>query len=257
MTRYSEIKDVYLEFLASRVEYTTQLIRGTPSGLPEFAASKGMSIDARADAILVQQAFWDLVGNGLAMPGDRSRNYQGSELPWISITDYGIACISEGRKLPVDAEGFLDDAGLDQVDDIIRLYFEEAASSFRARNYLAAVAMTGGAMERAILVLTQEYLAKVASGKKSAYKSDVLSQDRIKTRFDKFLNFLDANGIKKSLPRAQQENLDSLFPALVNLIRITRNEVGHPTGREVDRDEAEALIYLLKTGIKFVYEFIN
>lgn len=209
----------------------------------------------REDHLLVRQAFWDLVGNGLAMPGDKSRSIQGIELPYICITDYGLQCFKEGRRLPIDSEGFLEEMNLSGVDDVIRLYIEEAISSFSAKNYLAAAAMAGGAMERAILNLTEEYETKVVSAKKVEYQKDVLSQYKIKTRFDNFLEFLEKNGIKKTLPRADQERLDSLFPAIVNLIRITRNDVGHPAGREIERDEAEALIYLLKTALKFIEAF--
>lgn len=257
-SRYSTIKDALLRFLAGRTEYTTQFIDGTLHGFDEFAQGEGVSLNPRdlSDIVMTQQAFWDLVGNGLVMPGDRSRSYQGNELPYVSITDYGLQCIEEGRRLPIDSEGFLEEMNFDQVDDIIRLYIEEAASSFSARNYLAATVMAGGAMERAILVLTEQYETKVAPAQKEVYKADVLSQEKIKTRFDRFLAFLEKNGIKKALPRADQETLDSLLPAIVQLIRITRNEVGHPTGREIERDVAEANIYLLKTALRFIYDFI-
>jgi hypothetical protein len=256
-SRFSSTKDALLRFLANNEQYNPQLISGSlPSGLAEYAAGLGVSISQqnRGDNILVHQAFWALVGNGLAMPG--SRNGQDNNLPFICITDYGLACVQEDRQLPIDSEGFLEGMDLDAIDDIIRLYVEEAVGTFSNRNYLAACVMAGSALERAILVMTQEYLQKIPGPMKAAYEKEVLSAQKIKTRFDNFLEFIDSNGLKKALPRATQETLDSLFPAIVNLIRITRNDVGHPTGREVERDEAEALIYLLKSAIKFVYAFI-
>lgn len=257
-SRYSLTKDALLRFLAEHSQYNPQMNSSSiPSGFAEFAQTSGVSLNqhGRDDVILVHQAFWDLVANGLAMPGNR--NGQDNNLPWLCATDYGIACAQEGRQLPIDSEGFIEGMDLNHVDDIIRLYIEEAVSTFSSRNYLAASAMAGCALERAILVMTDAYLSKIPSGKKPAYKTEVLSAQKIKTRFDNFLKFLEDNGIKKALPRSTQETLDSLFPAIVNLIRITRNDVGHPTGREMDRDEAEALIYLLKTAIKFVYKFIE
>jgi hypothetical protein len=56
---------------------------------------------------------------------------------------------------------------------------------------------------------------------------------------------------------AEQEKLKSLLPAIVNLIRISRNEVGHPTGRQISRDEAQALILLTKEAIIFSYKLID
>lgn len=255
-SNYSIAKDALLRFLAQSAAYDTQFFyrTGLPENFMQFLQREGISLDRQRDELLVQQAFWDLVGNGLAMPG--SRVGQGADLPHICVTDYGIQCVNEGRRLPIDSEGFIEEMNLDDVDDIIKLYIEEAVSSFSARNYLAAVVMAGGAMEKAILVLTEGYEAKVNVTDKAEYQTKVLAKEKIKTRFDQFLKFLEDKGIKSSLSRSDQETLDSLFPAIVNLIRITRNDVGHPTGKTVERDEAEAHIYLLKTALRFIYSFL-
>ena len=257
-SRYGIVKDALLRHLYEMRQYNAQFFyRGNdlPDGFVQFLEREKIALDRRTDAVLVQEAFWGLVADGLVMPG--SRNGQGNSLPWVTITDYGIQCVEEGRRLPIDDVGFIEEMDLGQVDEVIRLYVEEAVSSFSARNYLASSVMAGGAMERTILVLTEQYENKLATAKRSTYKKDVLSQERIKTRFDKFLSFLESTGIKKALPRATQETLDSTFPAIVNFIRITRNEVGHPTGREISRDEAESMIYLLKTAIQFTKQLLT
>lgn len=259
-SRYSQTKDLFLRFLARQAQYHPQMNAQTlPSGFPEFAAQEGLTLGAhdQNDVDMVHDIFWDLAGSGLVRPGSRGRNPQDNSLPWLCITDYGLACVEEGKILPVDSEAFLEEMDLASLDDVIRLYIEESVRAFSSRGYLAAAVMAGGALERAILIMTEKYLDKIPKTKQKSYQTDVLSAQKIKTRFDHFLKFIEDNGIKKTLPRATQETLDSLFPAIVNLIRITRNDVGHPTGREIERDEAEALIYLLKTAIKFVYKFIE
>ena len=82
---------------------------------------------------------------------------------------------------------------------------------------------------------------------------EVLSEQSIKNRFEKFLNYFNSNKYNDKLSITNKEKLDSFFPAIVSLIRITRNEVGHPTGRQISRDEAQAYILLAKEAIIFSY----
>jgi len=93
--------------------------------------------------------------------------------------------------------------------------------------------------------------------KKAEFTKEVLSKEKIKTRFDNFLSFLDKHGYKKNFDRAVKEKLESSFPAIANIIRITRNEVGHPTGRKMDREEAEANLLLSRAAIIFSHELLG
>lgn len=71
------------------------------------------------------------------------------------------------------------------------------------------------------------------------------------------MGYLEKEKYKSKLSQTFKEKLKSFFPAIFNLSRITRNETGHPTGREVSRDEAEANILLAKEGIIFSYELLE
>ena len=115
--------------------------------------------------------------------------------------------------------------------------------------------MIGCALEKNIIDTTEAFYSNLNSNK-SIFKKYVLEKDKIKTKFDNFLKFLKQYGHTNDLDRTNKEKLDSLIPAIVNLIRITRNEVGHPTGREVSHDEAEANILLAKEAIKFSYSLL-
>jgi len=45
--------------------------------------------------------------------------------------------------------------------------------------------------------------------------------------------------------------------AIFEMVRRTRNEAGHPTGKNIERQEAEALLLLLPTHIKALYAVIE
>ncbi len=254
MAEYNDVKRLMAEFLyQNRSSNNMQMFTGIPNpGFIQFAAQHGVSI-AYTDDFMIREALWDLISQGIVMLGSTN---QGTGAPHVTITRRGVKYIEAGTTIPIDSEGFLNSMSLDDKDEIIKLYTEEAVSSFSSKNYLASAVMVGGAAERLIEILTSEFAEKLSPTLKAQYEKKVLSQEKIKTIFDAFLIFLDTNGIKKKISRVEKETLEGVFPAIVQIIRITRNETGHPTGRIIDRDEVQGLIYQLKTAIKFVYEFL-
>jgi hypothetical protein len=192
----------------------------------------------------------------LVVPG--SRNGRADRLPWISITDYGIETFEREDKFPYDPQGFLGDLydKVENLDAVIKLYFEEAISCFSHNDFLSSTVMIGSALEKTILIMTENF-KEVVEGGHEEYERIVLNKHFIKTRFDEFLKYLTANDYEQKIEIADREKLKSLFPAIVNHIRISRNEVGHPTGRQISRDEAQAIILLAKEAIIFSYRLID
>ncbi len=252
---FRDAQRLVFEFLyQNRTSNNLQLFTGTPNtGLVQLAAREGIEI-THADDFIIREALWSLISQGMVMQGSRT---QTAGIPYASITQCGIGCYEAGTTLPIDSEGFLDSMNLDDIDEIIKLYTEEAVSCFSSKNYLAAAVMVGGTAERVVEVLTESFATKLSPPLQANYQSAVLVHERIKTRFDKFLEFIEANGIKQVITRTEKETLEGLFPAIVQIIRLTRNETGHPTGRQMSRDEAQALIYQLKTAVIFTYDFLS
>ncbi len=251
----SVIKNLILSYLNENEEkkVNVQFFNTThvPQGFIDYAEKQSCKIDIEGDERIFRETFWELFSQNLVTVGSEK---QGCKLPWVSITNYGSKTFEKGNKLPYDPDGFLDNfyRDLPSVDAIIKIYFEEAVSCFSHRDYLAVSVMIGGAIERSVIVMTEDF-EKVIKTKKEEYKESILSEYKIKKKFEKFLDFLKSNNYHKKLNVTAREKLDSLLPAIVNLIRITRNQTGHPTGRLVNRDEAEANILLAKEGIKFIY----
>lgn len=252
---YNQAKRLLLRFLYERKDNNNiQMFTGIPNaGFVQLAEQEGIAVE-QDDDFIIRQALCELISQGIAMPGSTT---QSAEFPYVTITGYGKKCYESGETVPIDSEGFLDSLELSDKDEIIRLYVHEAVSCFSRKIYLASAVMVGCAAERTIDVLVNGFESQLPSSLQAVYQTEVLSKNKFKAKLEAFLQFLDTNNLKQSLSRAEKEKIEGLFPALIQSIRITRNETGHPTGRTVERDEAQGLIYQLKTVVVFTYEFLS
>ena len=64
------------------------------------------------------------------------------------------------------------------------------------------------------------------------------------------------SSFKGNLPEPLRDNLDILLNGIFTLIRMTRNEVGHPTGRVMKRNETFAQLQMFVPYCKRVYDLI-
>lgn len=63
--------------------------------------------------------------------------------------------------------------------------------------------------------------------------------------------------MKRSLPRELSENVELQLDAVFNLIRITRNDAGHPTGTKTDRGLAYSNLRIFVPYLKKIYDLID
>ena len=62
---------------------------------------------------------------------------------------------------------------------------------------------------------------------------------------------------KGQLPSEIADSLDTALVSIFNLVRYSRNDVGHPTGRTIRKDEAFANLHVFPHYCKYMYELIN
>ncbi|WP_158074111.1 hypothetical protein [Micromonospora sp. CB01531] len=196
----------------------------------------------------VWEALWGLVGDGLvyldtAGQGSGTDNWQ-----WRLSAD-GQRVAKGGSWEPRDPDGYLDRIRreIPDLDDLIELYLTEALRSFNGRCYLATSVMLGVAAERAFLVMAQSYATSSMAG------APAMAKELAKPRSNYFALWTE---FRKRIEPVRQDLPDGLADALTldaiaDLIRLTRNEVGHPTGRQIDEDTARvhltiAPVYLRK-----------
>lgn len=181
----------------------------------------------------VWEALWGLVGEGLLYldpAGQGPDNWQ-----WrLSAT--GVQAVSGGAWEPRDPEGYLSRLRRHSpaVDPIAIRYVSEALSAFNSRCFLATSVLLGVASERVVDGLGR---AMIRDGGDSAKRLRAILENPRTTQSSRFIE------IRKRLEPMRTELPDGLadtltLDAVADLLRLTRNDAGHPTGIEVDEDTA-------------------
>ena len=196
-----------------------------------FARPVATELGCRPHQVL--EALWGLVGEGLvyldpAGQGSGTDNWQ-----W-RLSAAGIAAATGGSWEPRDVDGYLRRlrAYRPEVDPVAVRYVAEALRAFNARCYLATSVMLGVASESVINGLG---LAIVAVQGDRAAKLDKLlngSTSRLAAQFDEMRKQL----VQMDLPDGLTDTIT--LDAVADLLRVSRNDVGQPTGAPVDEDTA-------------------
>jgi len=200
--------------------------------------------DRPHNELLVREIIWELLVQGVLAPG---MNHANLDPPWIHVTEYGQQCLEAGDILPHDPDGYLE--RLQQqietaLDDTVLTYLRESLLTFLAGRYLAATVMLGVASERCVDLLIESYLSAVTDqNKKTKFEKKIKGAGRsVKRRFDALRD--DLLTLTASLPSKLADALDIQLSGIFTLIRYSRNEAGHPTGRAIDRGLAYANLLL-------------
>lgn len=176
----------------------------------------------------VWEALWGLVGEGLIYLDTAGQQSSTDNWRWCLSAD-GRKVVKGGTWEPRDPEGYLARIRREvpDLDGLVELYLVEVLLSFNGRCYLATSVMLGVAAE----------IAKELAKPRGNYFT-------LWTEFRKRIE-----PIRQDLPNGLADALT--LDAIADLIRTTRNEVGHPTGRRIDEDTARvhltiAPVYLRK-----------
>lgn len=181
----------------------------------------------------VLEALWGLVGEGLVFVDPAGQGSSTDNWRWRPSTA-GIAAAAGGSWEPRDVDGYLKRlrAHRPQVDAVAIKYVTEALRAFNARCYLATSVMLGVASESVINGLGRAIVA--VQGEKATQLAKLLnsSTSRLAKQFEEMRKQL----IQMDLPDGLTDTLT--LDAVADLLRISRNDVGHPTGATVDEDTA-------------------
>ena len=204
-----------------------------PPGGPQY----GEGLKA-IHAEYVREAFWDLFRSGMINPGMDESN---DRYPFFKLSRSGRRMLEDGQPRVHDAASYvrLVEAASPDVDPLVVTYLAEAATAFYADCLLACAVMLGVAAEAEFEGIVA--LAAVHPVHGPAFAA-VLKQRMILPRMREFRKQMDSLG--PALPRGVREQLDTTYGGIQNLLRVSRNEAGHPTGAPVDRDFAFAQLVL-------------
>lgn len=201
------------------------------------------------------QAVWGVVSRGLAYI-DFS---QPAPENWtLELTERGQTALDEGQYIPDNVPAYLRKIAADVPDlsQTANLYLQEALGSYSAGNYLAATMMIGVAAEAIFYEAAEAFAAWTpdGSGKNLA---DLLNKPE-KAYIQKFVEFRKRiPPLQNHFPSDLQQNLDLNLNSILELLRLARNNVGHPTGIQMNRENAFQHIVLFPMLAKRLYDIRN
>ena len=205
----------------------------TRFGHPYLVRSVAASSGSRPHE--VWEVPWGLVGEGLAYLDPDIQGSGTDNWHW-RLSGLGIRAVSDGAWEPRDPEGYLTRLRKQTpaIDDKVLRYVEEALRAFNARCYLATSVMLGVASERSIDCLAESVLA--ARGESARRLANRMKDPRASqaSRFVELRKVLDP--LRPTLPAGTADTLT--LDAVADLLRVTRNEAGHPTDTHIDEHVA-------------------
>lgn len=196
----------------------------------------------------VMEALWGLVADGLVYLDPSGQGSGTDNWQWKLSAD-GRTAAAGGAWEPRDPEGYLRRLRREApgLDDLAVRYVQEALQAFNARCYLACSVMLGVASEQAFRGLAEAFVT-ITDGHDGKLGRLLLNpRSTYAARFEEFRKRLAP--VRLELPHDLADVLT--LDAVAELLRVTRNSVGHPTGADVDEDTARvhlqmAALYLRK-----------
>jgi len=152
--------------------------------------------------------------------------------------------LAVGEYVPYDIGQFIErlKTRVPAVDQFVLLYLTEALQCFRAGTYLTSAVMVGVASERILLDL-RSAIESALDTKQKKDKFAATAGKLVKRIYDEIQKRLDPI-MERITTALKKEDISAELSGIFDLIRKTRNDAGHPTGRKVEREEAFALLQL-------------
>lgn len=225
-----ELQQKTLKLLAGRID--ARLGRGDHY-LAE--ALKKAFPDEKLGRYQIQELIWSLVSQGLAYIDF----WQPAPENWVlCLTEAGKAAASDQPFNPDDPSGFLAAlvSSVPGMSDTVQTYAREALHAFNARLYFASAVMLGVASEAAFLELAHAF-ADALPSKEGKNLRAVLTDQKTNylTKFTEFRKRLEPR--KADLPENLGDGINLWLSAVLDLLRIYRNEAGHPKASRPSRED--------------------
>lgn len=198
----------------------------------------------------VQEAIWSLVAQGLAYL-DTSQIEASN---WaVRITAAGRAVLSDEDYNPHDPAGYMDRlrAALPDMSDTVLAYMTEALGAFNNQLYLASTVMLGAASEAAFLEVATAFAGTLTGKVKSNFERVLNGKTNYVEKFAEFRKRLEP--LKATLPEEYGAGMALMLDSVVDLLRVNRNEAGHPTGRMFDRDDCFTALQMAARYLRKLY----
>jgi hypothetical protein len=249
---YEELRGTVVDILLRRekIRFEPHLYANLLSGVAEVLARRGSSgqqiplagsSETRLhdrDSELVRDIFWDLFRQGFITLG---KDDMSPAWPFFRLSRFGDQTLAVQSPYRFHDKGSFMTMVRNQVPDISPeavVYLDEAVATFYSDSLLACCVMLGVAAEA-------EFLRLVDVAAKSATYGPVFAPVQgarwVREKITKFQDCL--RPLLKVLPKDATEDLEINFLPIQSVLRIARNEAGHPTG-DTKLQREQVYVYL-------------
>lgn len=256
-TEYHIIRFYLIEYLRQHPENQFNI----PGSLKGYFAGKGITLDEQ-DLKTVQQVIHEFYHEGILIPGPKINQNTIAQsgalkFPFYQLTEYGDKVVHATEYQPHDPDGYLNRIKTDipEIDGVIIRYLEESLSCFRKNLLFAAAVMLGCAAEKAMLLLIQAFGdSRRDPEERQRYEKETKSFV-IRRKWEALWKRLEPSSA--SLPKNLSEDLGTILERIFDIIRTTRNDAGHPTGRIIEKETVHANLLLFPIFCKRVQGLIR
>jgi hypothetical protein len=202
----------------------------------------------RGDALLVQEAIWDLLLQGVLAPGKNSLNLH---LPFVHVTEYGQRCLDEGAIAAHDPDGYVARLRAETVEAISNDVLEcarDALLTFHRGLFRASLVL----LSRAALGVLVEVRAVVEKEVDSVPAPTRLTNAGMRSLGLAVRDAL-ANHPLQDVPVGE---IERALTELETLTHLAHSESGTPLLPNADRDSALGRLLLFPAQCRVAYTLI-
>ena len=208
--------------------------------------------DKQPSIQLINQTLWSLLGRGLIYIDiwqPAPENWK-----WM-LTDEGEASAKDEQYNPDDPERYMAmlRSNIPEINDLVSVYSNEAIRCYTHGCYLASAVMLGVASEAAFMEMAQASVTWLQSSGMTLKKVlDDPRQPYVK-KFEEFRKRIETH--KADFPNDLSDGMNLTFNAVLDLLRIRRNDSGHPTGRPMSREDQYISLQMFGRYLQRLYQF--
>jgi hypothetical protein len=246
---YEEIREVVIAILLGdeNTRFPPEQWSNLTSGVAEVISRRQGTTDVGGvqfptlhphDSELIRDVFWDLFRQGFITLGLNDSN---AEWPFFRLSHFGQTALKNQNPYRFhDTNTYIalaKNAGGDLSQSTI-VYLEEAVAAFYADCLLSCCVMIGCAAEAEFIQLTEV----AAAGKYGERFQAAQKPQFIRQKIEKFHNAL--RPLLGQMPKDCIEDLETNFAMIQSVLRIARNDAGHPTGATPKREQVYVFLQL-------------
>lgn len=251
---YGRLRAILLEYLAAHPNGQVNVL---DEFIYKFIQAKGLPV-THLNSRLICQIFHDFYLERIIAPGQKNPTSAPMDWPWYCVTEYGEKVLKSSEYQPYDPEGYLAriKREIPTIDNVVIRYLDEAMGCLRANFLMSAAVMTGCAAEKAILLLIEQYGVWISDPKKKRkYAEETAAKFGIKRKYDALWDRIAPTA--SQLPPDLGDDLHTILDRVFDLIRTTRNDAGHPSGKVIERETVNANLILFPGYCRRIYKLLE